>query len=345
MTATLLDSSSGGAVTPCVGTAPYRYGVYGVALHSEIPLNLPINSPSAPLGEIELRTAPPDWFFEQIRGTQLHQSPDSWYQHARLPNRASYARWEGVGEFLVSPDGATIFCHQAAAEASSESFHVYLLGQALSFALVKQGFEPLHATTIVVNGEAIALLGEGGFGKSTLAACFLAAGHRVLTDDLLLARQAPHGILAYPGPPRIKLFPRTARRFLGAAASGVPMNTATRKMILPLDTSRVRSTPAPLRAIYALSPPRTVFRKQSIQIERLSPREAFLALVKNTFNYRITDAQRLQRQFQHTSHLAGSVPVFRLAHPRSLDRLEAVRDRILELCWDGCAVEEAVCAG
>jgi hypothetical protein len=34
---------------------------------------------------------------------------------------------------------------------------------------------------LVAEGKAIAFLGEGGFGKSTMAACFLAAGYRVLT--------------------------------------------------------------------------------------------------------------------------------------------------------------------
>ena len=43
-----------------------------------------------------------------------------------------------------------------------------MLGQALSFALVKQGFEPLHATVAVVDDEAVAFLGHNAFGKSTL---------------------------------------------------------------------------------------------------------------------------------------------------------------------------------
>ena len=73
-------------------------------------------------------------------------------------------------------------------EAQEESFQVYLLGQALSYALVNAGFEPLHATAIVVNGGAVVLLGSSGFGKSSLAACFLEAGHRLLTDDLLILR-------------------------------------------------------------------------------------------------------------------------------------------------------------
>src|SRR5205823_339252 len=134
----------------------------------------------------------PAMFSQAIGGLDL-QSRSDWYHYAHLEDRSSYVRWIGLGEFLVSSDGRRITCAPAP-ESSIESFQVYLLGQALSFALVKRGFEPLHATAIAVDGEAIALLGKSGFGKSTLAACFLAADHRLLTDDLLLLQPFPNGL-------------------------------------------------------------------------------------------------------------------------------------------------------
>jgi hypothetical protein len=216
---------------------PFHYGVYGIALHSEIPLCLPRHQDTS-LAAVHIRTASSKWFADAIQGLELQQAPSSWYRYAQLPDGSSYARWEDVGEFLASADGSAIVCRQAG-DASTESFHVYLLGQALSFALVHQGFEPLHATTVVVDDEALVFLGESGFGKSSLAACFLAAGHRILTDDLLLIRDG----YAYPGPPRLKLFPAMARKFLGDASRGVPMNTATPKMIVPLGDNYVRATP------------------------------------------------------------------------------------------------------
>ena len=63
-----------------------------------------------------------------------------------------------------------------------------MLGQALSFALIERGFEPLHGTAVVVDGVAAVFLGGSGCGKSSLAASFLATGHRVLTDDLLIVQ-------------------------------------------------------------------------------------------------------------------------------------------------------------
>src|SRR5439155_8977822 len=132
----------------------------------------------------------------------------------------------------VAADGGRITCRRLE-ESSLESFQVYMLGQALSFALVRQGFEPLHATVVVIDDQAVAFLGDNAFGKSSLAACFLEAGHRLLTDDLLILQDSPNGgILAYPGPPRLKLFPKMATRFLGQTVNRVHLNADTAKLIL-----------------------------------------------------------------------------------------------------------------
>jgi hypothetical protein len=217
-----------------------------------------------------------------------------------------------------------------------------LLGQALSFALVKKGLEPLHATTVVVNGEAVALLGNSGFGKSSLAACFLATGHRVLTDDLLVLQSFGDGFMAYPGPPRIKLFPRLARRFLGHVPDGIAMNPAAKKLILPLDPTRSCASPVPLGAIYALLAPCELSRKQAIRIALLPPRESFMALVQNTFNSRIVDSARLERQFTQSARVASTMTVKNVSYPRVLGQLPAVRDAIVaNLC---ASDQQAACA-
>ena len=278
----------------------HRYFVYGMTLHSEIPLALPEVGYGG-LGQIELRIAPASHFSAAARSLSRHPDSDSFYQSISLGDGSIYVRWQGVGEFLISSDGGRITGRRHN-RARAESFQVYLLGQALSYALVKRGFEPLHATAIVVNGAAAVLLGNSGFGKSSLAACFLEAGHQLLTDDLLVLRPCAGGFMAYPGPPRIKLFPRQARRFLPGESSGVAVNSGTKKLILPLDSTRSAAGPVPLRAIYALLPPGSKARSQDVRIAALPPRQSFLTLVRNTFNYRIVNPARLERQDVSQSH-------------------------------------------
>jgi hypothetical protein len=305
----------------------FRYCVYGVVIVSDIPLALPECFDCGRLGEVECQSAPASLFLTATGGATFDAGPDSWHRYASLPDGASYVRWEGVGEFLVAADGRSITCRVEGC--STEPFQVYMLGQALSFALVKQRFEPLHATAVVVDDAAVAFLGKSGFGKSSLAACFLAAGHRLLTDDLLVLDDTHGRFLAYPGPPRIKLFPKVARLFLGPTVNGAPMNDDTAKLILPIEDHRRCTAPFELRAIYSLAAPRDACRRDTVSSEALARNTGFIELVKATFNRRLVSRERLARQFDVMARLTGLVPVRRLRYPRTIDRLKEVRDVVL----------------
>ncbi len=303
------------------------YDIYGIRLCSEIQLSFPDSEPKQS-ADVSLLVAPPDFFREATDGAIVNSSPTRWYKYARLDNGQSYLRWDELFEFLVGADGRHIWCGWLGA-ASLESLQVYLLGHALSFALVKQGYEPLHATSVVIDGDAIAFLGSSGFGKSSLAAAFLADGHRLLTDDMLLLRRNDGGYEGQPGPGRIKLFPKIARRFLAGAASAVPMNNETEKLVLPLSADHRHSGSAPLRALYVLSPPREVRRKQPIQLTSLTTKETFIELVRGTFNFLITGSERLERQYTESLQVASRVPARRISYPRVLSMLPDVRKAIL----------------
>jgi hypothetical protein len=303
------------------------YTVYGLRLRSQIELSFPATA-RADSFDVELLTAPSQFFEQATKDADVAESPSGWYKHAQKRNGQSYLRWDDLFEFLIEADGRRIWCGWLGAT-SLESLQVYLLGHALSFALVKQGYEPLHATSVVIEGQAIAFLGNSGFGKSSLAAAFLAAGHRLLTDDLLLLRRTVDGYQGEPGPPRIKLFPKIARRFLAGTAGGVPMNSLTGKLVLPLDSARYESRAVPMRAIYVLSAPREVYRRQNIRIEPLSARETFIELIRNTFNYLLIGPERLQRQFCQSQQLSMRLPASRISYPRLLSTLHSVPDAIL----------------
>jgi len=264
-------------------------------------------------------------------GETIQSSPFSGFYFSQMPDASSYVCWDDVGEVLISKNGELITCRPFP-QTESESFHVYLLGQALSFALVKRGFEPVHASAVAVGDQAIAFIGDCGLGKSTLAAAFLQAGHRLLTDDLLLLQTRTRAIVAFPGPARIKLFPKVARKFLADASSGVPLNPKTQKQIIPLNDSQVCSEAMPLAAIYVLALPNKA-QDNSVRITSLTQREAFVRLLENTFNRVIFDPDRLRRHFDAAQALANVMPIRKLSYPRSLERLPLVREAILsDLC-------------
>lgn len=308
--------------------APDRYRVYGLTVVSDLPLPCPEAGDGEP-PEVELRLGPAAFFREASGALAGGDCGDDWFRHRRLADGSDYLRWSDLFEFLVSADGRRIACRPLA-RASAEAFQTYLLGQVLSFGLVKLGVEPLHATAAVIHGGAVGLLGECGYGKSSLGAAFLAAGDPLLTDDLLVAEPDGQGFVAHPGPPRIKLFPEVAARFLGERAAGTPMNDLTPKLVIPIDGGDPLfcDRPVPLRAIYVLGPPAPGGPGQRVRIRRVSGRRAVIELLRGTFNTVVAEPARLARQLDLAARLAGAVPVSILAFPRALTRLPEVREAI-----------------
>jgi hypothetical protein len=201
----------------------------------------------------------------------------------------------------------------------------------LSFALIRQGIEPLHATVVAIDGVAVALMGDCGYGKSSLAAAFLRDGHRLVTDDLLILGTGPAGLVAYPGAPRIKLFPHMARRIFGPRVHGIRMNRYTPKLILPLEAGQYHASPIPLAGIFVLSPPHPRSRpaRSTVQRRTLTQRQACIELVRNTFNMAVTDGARLSRQLALAGEVVRRVPLKRLSYPRVPSMLAVARDAIL----------------
>ena len=307
-------------------SSPLVYQLYGLSLSSQRPLPY-LRSTARGLASVELREAPAA-LFSRASATIGPADQATWCHHRVLDDGSIYLRWSDLFEFLVVNDGKRVFTHPLRG-ASLEAFHSYLLGPALSFALLKLGIEPLHATTIVVDGGAVCFLGNCGYGKSSLAAAFLKQGDPLLTDDLQVLGQTPDGPMAYPGPPRIKLFPEIGTALLRSLVRGVPMGPLTSKLIVPLDPHQAWTEAVPLKVIYVLAPPVTSPQRCKVTIRRLSAKKALLELLRNTFNRLVTDSDRLERQFFWAAQLASTVPIKLLSYPRSLSALPTVRRAIL----------------
>jgi hypothetical protein len=270
--------------------------------------------------------------FEEAAGLERVPGDEWWLYCTCLTNGGVFIRWANQFEFIVAPRGDVITARMVS-PASTEAFHACLLGVAFSFALIKQGIEPLHATAVVVDGAAVAFVGESGEGKSALAAAFIGAGHRLVTDDLLVATPDGDTLVVHPGPPRIKLFREMIALLPGRHDDAWPLSDGHSKQLIPLSSDFVADAAVPLRAVYVLDGPAD--GERAVTISRLSGRESALALLESTFNIRLTDPARLRQNLDHVTRLADEVPVSVLSYARRLDLLPEVVTTVLADIADG----------
>lgn len=250
-------------------------------------------------------------------------------QLATLPDGSCYRRWANLLEFLISPDARHVQA-RAMPEANPSAFQTYLLVDALLFALIRMGREPLHATAVHTPGGVIAFAGESGLGKSTLGALFVRAGCPLVTDDMLVLAPESDGFVALPGPPRLKLYPKIADRIFDAGYRGLPMDPTSEKLLIPLAPPHAVQGRHRFQALYLLKPADDRRVSSEPCIRRITPPEAVPQIVGLTASHWTEERERLERQFRFVTRLVQSAPIKTLTYRRDLDSMPQLRQAIID---------------
>jgi ATP-dependent phosphoenolpyruvate carboxykinase len=119
--------------------------------------------------------------------------------------------------FDISSDGENVRGSWLA-EISLEDVLTYLFGPIFGFILRLRGFTALHASAAVINGYAVAFVGGGGAGKSTIVGALARAGHRILSDDIAVLEEASGTFRIKPSYPHIRLWPDSVNILFGSHA-------------------------------------------------------------------------------------------------------------------------------
>jgi hypothetical protein len=316
----------------CAAPARHCYSLYGVNVTADMPLEFPASpsvdldgTPSRSLGDVEFIDGE-DEDFEPFGPAVVS---DEAFVCATLADGRTYLRWASLYEFSVSADGGRVSC-RALNGCDRSVFQNFLFGQVLGVALVRQSLEPLHAAVVCVDDYAVGFLGDCTYGKSTLMASFVQAGHRVVTDDLLSLERRAGATYAFPGAGRIKLLPDSASHFLSDVDRGTPLTPMTTKRSFRLDHAYQQRSSVPLRALYVLPEPKERDAITSVEIRRAGQADMARELLKNTFTAHIVDRERLVRQFRFATQLASEIGGFYLRFPSGLHHLVALRTAIVE---------------
>lgn len=242
-------------------------------------------------------------------------------------------RFPDLADFEVSADGLTVRSRPVPGISEDTVQHLYL-NQVLPLALSKQGKLVFHAGAIETQAGALAFMGESGRGKSTLTASFATAGFRFLTDDALLLEEDDDGYTVQPSHASIRLWSDSQQALVsGDAPLAPPVQYTPKARILSGDALVFCPDARPLRRVYFLGDGSAA----QISFKRMSPSEALIGLVKNTFLLDIDEQQTLATHFDQLSKMVSLPIYFHLDYPRRFNDLPSIRQTIVEHALEGDA--------
>jgi len=222
----------------------FHYHAYGHSLLSDLPFaELDQVEPGCRLPSIRLEAAEVVAPCSSLRYECLWPSGARYF--AAYGDGTRYVlRFPDVCDVDVDVDRRAVRISRLPPIAAETIRHI-LLDQVIPRLIAAAGRTVLHASAVETRVGTVAFLGEGGAGKSTLAAVFSAAGDALVSDDALVIEVAGGRAYARPGYPRLRLFPDAARQFFGRNDRGWLPNNAKKWCVRPPVVSNQASARGP----------------------------------------------------------------------------------------------------
>jgi hypothetical protein len=240
-----------------------------------------------------------------------------------------FAVWhEAMGWFLVDPQIPSIAV-PASAEQLRREERIWGLPAALC---VFHGDDlALHGAAVDVGGSAILFCAPGRFGKTTIAAAFVRAGHRLLADDMSGCRLDPVPAVM-PGPSVLRIRRDVYERLRFPTLE--PVAEDEDKVHLMLGESERGSADAvPVAGIVFVRQASLRGSEGRPEIDRVQAAEALPNLWAVNFSLPTTEAR--ERTFRKAARLTDVVPAWEAYRPRTFEDLPRFVDLIVSTCLPG----------
>jgi hypothetical protein len=190
----------------------------------------------------------------------------------------------------------------------------YLTGQVMPFVAVLQGLEVFHASVVVIDGRAVAVVAHSGSGKTSLGLNMALMGAPFLADDVAVLEPKGNSLTVHPGV-GLSNIRHQAVELAGrveAGGLGTALGTTEHETRMSL---RRHDESVPLGAMFFLQ---RVSEGEDATIERMAPVDPRL-LLAGTFNLVLRQPDRLLRQLDVCSLIAGSAALFKVDCPPPVD--------------------------
>lgn len=282
----------------------YKYEAYGLKIHSEIPLpeliQLKSENPDLTicLGDVDLNL-----------DDLIHEG-----ESYKVTPNAIYRYWDFVGKFKITKNSIII---EPNPKLEKMVFRNFLLGTVFATFLRLRGLFVLHASSVNINGYAVAFAGFKGLGKSTTALNFYKKGYPIISDDYI-AIELDHSDIPVvsSGFPKLRISNNT-REAMGFKKLNIKHNSIIDKTYMDAPNLFLVNK-FPLIKIYILQ------RNNQFNIVPLNNQEKFIELVRNTFGIEMFSKSELPNNFFQCAKLAKILNLSILKLPNSIQSLQDV---------------------
>ena len=219
--------------------------------------------------------------------------------------------WTGLGVFAASRDASSI---RVWPRDSSNAIAAIEHARERLPALLMQtrSCQVLHAAAVGIKGQAIAIAGASGNGKSTLAFALSQRGHRHLADDAVVIRLidgCPY-VVCFPFRPQLR----------GASAS---MSAGHPQVVHGSDE------PVPLGAVILLSQSANA---TGCSVERITGPGAWTALTAHAHAFDERDRDVRASIVDAFAKVTSVAPIFRLTYQPRFESLTALASIVEDTC-------------
>ena len=194
---------------------------------------------------------------------------------------------------------------------------------------------PLHATTVMLDGQALLIAGPSGAGKSTLTAALLDAGAELLGDEPAVVRAGEGRFSVWPGEATVRLHqagqpaaeppaaaPPTGRPPAGTQRAGTRFGKAVFRSITPHPGDK----PIPVLALCLLGPRHAGAQPQ---LTALPADVALTRIMAERYSFPGRPSA-VRSDFAAAARVASTGRVVELQMPNSLEQLESAAASL----WD-----------
>lgn len=269
----------------------YSYRAYNLGIQSE--LSLPELSPSESLADVTIR-------FGNLSNIEQKSNGGDYF----------LGSVEGLGTFLIR--GGCEIVLDIEPDIEESVLRPVILGPLFAMLLRQRGLLVLHASSVAIDGVAVAFMTYSGGGKSTLAEALHNRGYGLLTDDVMAIDLNGSQPMVIPSFPQIKLLPDAAAA-IGPAPETLPLlHSQTPKLAHQLSQGFIQ-TPLPLKRLYVLE------MGTHLEIVPLDPQQTFVELLRNSRAVGLLNApEYTSTHLYQCTRLAQQVPICTLMRQRSL---------------------------